>query len=470
MKINVSKKDVIWNYIGTFMSLASNVIIIPFLVYFLSSDMLGLWYIFASIGAIATLFDFGFGVTFARNITYCWSGASHLKKEDAEFATHSETDFYLMKKVLETCRRIYLIIAGAALIMMMTVGFAYILYVGRNVPDKKFIIAWIIYAVAVFLNLYYGYFSSFLRGVGDVAEINVNTVIARIVQLAATIFLLFSGAGLIGACIAYLLYGTTFRILGKEKFFRYKGIGEKLAEIKTEPTSEEMNEMFLTVWHNAWREGIVTICNYLSNEASTLICSLFFTLSQTGIYSLGVQIAQAIATVAAALYSAYQPSLQASYVTKDKERVKNIMSLIVVTFTLFFIIGLVAAIYIGLPILRIIKPENVVSVPVLLGLSAYQFILKFRNCYTSYFSCTNRIIYMKAFVVASILCVALQVLFVGLLKNGICGMIIAQIISQAIYNMWIWAYKAHKEMELPINEMIPRSIRAISTMVRKRSV
>ena len=55
-------------------------------------------YIFASIGAIATLFDMGFAVTFARNITYCWSGAKQLKKEDVVFVENSEPDYYLMKK------------------------------------------------------------------------------------------------------------------------------------------------------------------------------------------------------------------------------------------------------------------------------------------------------------------------------------------------------------------------------------
>ena len=71
MKVRISKKDVIWSYIGTLMSMGANLLLLPFLMYFLSDEMLGLWYVFASIGAIATLFDMGFSVTFARNITYC---------------------------------------------------------------------------------------------------------------------------------------------------------------------------------------------------------------------------------------------------------------------------------------------------------------------------------------------------------------------------------------------------------------
>lgn len=464
MKISVGKKDVIWSYIGTFMSLVSNLVMLPVIIYFLDGDMLGLWYIFTSIGAIATLFDFGFGVTFARNITYCWSGASSLKKEDADFVKNQETDFYLMKNVLKTCQYIYLLIAGVSLVLLMTVGTTYIMYVARDVNDKSYLIAWIIYAIATFLNIYYGYYASFLRGVGAVDQANKNTVIARSVQIFSTVIFLFCGTGLVGACIAYLLYGTIFRVLGKRKFYRYQDIGERLSSVNGKVDKSEMKELFFTVWHNAWREGIITICNYLSNQASTLICSMFFSLSETGIYSLGVQIATAISTVAAALYSAYQPTLQGAYVSKDEEKVRNTMSVIVVVYITIFILGLLGAIFVGIPILRLIKSDQVVSISILLGLSLYQFILKFRNCYTSYFSCTNRILYVKAFIVSAVLCVAFSLIFTGILGLGMWGMIGAQIISQVVYNVWYWPYKAHKEMKLSITSMFGRAFLEIKRL------
>lgn len=81
MQIKISKADLIWSYWGTIMTLSSQVIMLPLVVYFLNSEMLGLWYVFVSLGAVANLFDFGFTITFARNIAYCWSGANTLKKK-----------------------------------------------------------------------------------------------------------------------------------------------------------------------------------------------------------------------------------------------------------------------------------------------------------------------------------------------------------------------------------------------------
>ena len=82
MKINISKNDIIWNYIGIIVSLMGNFLLIPFLLKFLSTDYYGLWNVFISLGAVSVLFDFGFNSLFARNIAYSWSGVKNLSKEN----------------------------------------------------------------------------------------------------------------------------------------------------------------------------------------------------------------------------------------------------------------------------------------------------------------------------------------------------------------------------------------------------
>lgn len=454
MKINLSKQDILWSYIGTILSMGANLLMLPFLMIFLDENTLGLWYVFASIGAIATLFDFGFGVTFARNVTYAWAGARELKKEGAELAINSEPDYRLMKKVLKTCKIIYGIIAGSALLLLLTLGTGYVIFVSREINGYTYIIAWIIYAVAVFLNLYYGYYASFLRGVGNVAQANKNTVWARLLQIILMVVLLFMKFGLIGACVAYLAYGTLFRLLGKHYFYKYKGIGENLSKVKYEPSGDEIKEMVSIVWHNAWRDGAISLCNYCCNQVSTLICSAYLSLAETGTYSIGVQIASAIATIAGTLYNTYQPELQVAYISADKDKMRKTMSMIVVSFVYLFFLGTASFCVIGIPFLKLIKPSAVVSIPILIGLCVYQFILKYRNCYTSYFSCTNRIIYVGGFTISAILCVGLSFVAIGPLNMGIWGLISAQIISQAVYNLWKWPSLGHKELGLSIKDMI----------------
>lgn len=50
MQINAKTKDVVWNSLGIFFSLGSQVIWLPVLIHYLPPDILGLWYVFVSIG------------------------------------------------------------------------------------------------------------------------------------------------------------------------------------------------------------------------------------------------------------------------------------------------------------------------------------------------------------------------------------------------------------------------------------
>ena len=73
MNIKITNKDIVWNYLGYGITFGINVILLPLVLHFLSEEELGLWYVFTSIGALVTLFDFGFAPQIARNITYAFS-------------------------------------------------------------------------------------------------------------------------------------------------------------------------------------------------------------------------------------------------------------------------------------------------------------------------------------------------------------------------------------------------------------
>lgn len=454
MNVRLSNKDYIWSYIGVFLSLFGSVIMTPFVIYYLDGNQYGLWGVFQSLAAITTLFDFGFATTFSRNINYCWNGADVLEKTGAVYTNASEPNFYLMKKTMAACQRVFFLISSVAFVLMITVGTFYIHHISKSLNSTDPIIAWLICSVAIFLNLYFGYYGSFLRGVGAVSDVNKATVFSKVAQIIVTIIFLAGGLGLIGTSIAYLTYGTLYRMLARRSFLNYKGIGEGLRKITAKISNIEIKEMFFIVWYNAWREGIVSLSNYLANQACTIIVSLYMPLTQTGAYSLGVQLASAVAQVAGAMYTANQPVLQSAYIANDKKKQKKIMSLIVVSFSVLDIIGLFLVIFIGLPILKFIRPESVVSPLIMLALGLYQFILKFRNCYTSYFSCTNRIPYVKAFLISSVGCVFLALFALGIMRIGIWGIIIAQLLSQCCYNAWVWTVKAHKELKLSFKETI----------------
>jgi O-antigen/teichoic acid export membrane protein len=437
VKIKASKKDIIWNYIGVIMSMASNFFLLPFMMYFVESDSLGLWYVYLSIGAIVTLFDFGFNPTFARNIAYCWSGAKSLNAEGVEYVTNSLPNYELLSKVIDTCKRIYLLLAFAALLVLLTVGSVYIYYVSNEIFGEEVVVSWLIYAMAVFLNLYYGYYATFLRGIGAISNYNKINVLARIIQICVAIFLMVLGYGIVAVALAYLLYGYLLRFFSKRVFYKYNGLGEKISYMPR-ASNRETKEVFLTVWHNAWRDGVVALANYLANQASTLIASFFLTLTETGTYSISVQLITAIATIAAALYTSYQPALQSAYINEDKKESERLMGTAMTVYTYIFIIGTLALLTVGIPILRTVKPTTIFNRSVITGIAIYNFFYKGQSYFASFISNTNHVPYMNAYIVSGFSGILLSIILMSVFNLGVWGLILGQFLPQLIYNCWKW--------------------------------
>ncbi|GAA0182417.1 O-unit flippase-like protein [Clostridium sediminicola] len=462
--MKVRKNDVIWNYIGTFMSLGSNFLLLPFMMHYLNGEALGLWYVFLSIGGIVNLFDFGFNPTLARNVAYSWSGAVALSKTDAIFVANCEPNIGLLKKVILTCKRIYLIISVLALTILLTIGTVYILHLSNNMIGYTHIAAWIIYSFAVFLNIYYGYYTTFLRGVGAISKINIATVLSRTFQIILSIVLLHLGFGLVAVSLAYLGYGLLFRLISKNAFYKYENIGERIKNDRTIIVSDDIKETFFLVWHNAWRDGMVSLSRYLSNQASVIICSMYLSLTETGIYSISIQLITAIATISGALYTTFQPSLQSAYINNNIEKLKKLMSIAMTVYCTLFWIGVVALIFIGIPILEVIKPDVVFSIPILLVISLYQFLLKHHSYYASYISNTNNVPYMKSFILSSFIGIIISILLIRLTNMGVWGLIFAQIIVQGVYNNWMWPYKVMKSLNTDPVDMFKLSLQEIKRL------
>ena len=184
MAIVTTKRDVIWNYAGTITSMASGFLLLPLLLAFLSPDELGLWYAFVAVSNLAQLFEFGFSPTFARNIVYCMSGARRLSKTGCDFSSVREgVDWHLLKTLFRASRAIYALIAAIVLALLVSVGTLYVSTITAGLEGMGHWVSWAIFCAAIFLNLYYLCYITFLRGVGDVAGENRAKTFAKLIQL-----------------------------------------------------------------------------------------------------------------------------------------------------------------------------------------------------------------------------------------------------------------------------------------------
>ena len=448
MTMKVRKKDVIWNYIGTILTL------------------------FINFSSIALLLDFGFSPTLARNIAYIWSGASDLKKTGAFIVSENrEPNYEMLNKVFKVCQRIYMIISLFSLFVLSTIGTLYIMHITKNLEGYRHFIAWAIYVIAVFMNLYFYYCSAALIGIGQVGKNSKAKAYASLVQIVSCLILCILKLDIIAPCIAYLLFSLFFRGLARRWFYSTNNLKEELRKVSDKVESAELKRIFLTIWHNAWRDGLVAMSNYLIGQANTIICSLFYTLQETAIYSLSLQFVQAIGIISAVTYSTFQPKLQEAYVKEDKKETNRLMSLSVVTYCLVFSIGFFALLIIGIPVLKLVSNSYVFDIPMLCGLGVYMFLQRRYIMYTSYISNTNQVPYVKAFVLSGILSIVLSIAFNALLPIGTWGLVLGQFLSQIVYNNWYWSRKVKKMLGLNLPEMINSAtndyIRIVKSLGRK---
>lgn len=455
MAVNISKRDLAWSYIGYGISIGINIIILPLLLKFLTSKELGLWYSFVSIGYIAILLDFGFAPTIARNITYCWGGAKSLQKIGvAEDSNYGKPNFELLVKVINTCKVIYFIISIVALFFLLTGGTIYIKYISREIEGSLHIYAWLIYCLAIFINLFYGFYTSLLRGVGAISQGNKAIIISRLFQILISLVGLTQGFGIIALALSYLLSGFILRWISKWYFYEYENIANELKKYSKRIKIDDVAVTFRAIWHNAWRDGIVSLAKFLILQSNTILCSIYIGLEATASYALSLQLIAVIGSVASIVYATYQPLLAETFLLNDISRTKRIFSVSMVAFYLTYWIGVIGLVFVGLPLLNLIKSDTVIKLTVLLFMAVYLFLESNHSLFASFISMGNKIPYVKAFIISGLATVLFSFILLKTTNLGIWALMISSCLVQLIYNNWKWPSVVLNDLRTNLWDMI----------------
>lgn len=444
--IKTTKKDVVWNYIGTIVSMAGGFMLLPLLMKFLSPDELGLWYVFLAVSNLAMLFEFGFNPTFARNIVYVVSGARKLTKEGCDYESVGDgIDWKLLKTVFKTSRIVYGVIAVVVTLFLGIFGSMYVRAVAGNIDALVCWGSWFVFCVAVFLNLYFLYTITQLRGLGDIAGENQAKTLARISQLLVSAVLLVSGAGLLGASVGYLSNGLILRVCASYKLRKHADVMSGVRSVKEKIAADSIWVTLKTVSHVAWRDGFVQLACYASTQAMSIIGSLTLGLAETGNYSVLMQFSNAVYSFAGAYAMSGMPAFQSAYAAGECERQREIVSRGLSSHIALFLVCSIIVLTIVLPILPLIKAGFSPNMTLFLALCLYMFLWNQHSICCNYIIGTNEIPYVKGYVVAAVLGVILSYIFSGYLGCGAWGLVLGQALSQLIYNNWRWPlYLARK--------------------------
>ena len=461
MQIVTTKRDITWNYAGTLFSMLGNYLLLPLLLLFLSSEELGLWYVYLAVGSLVMLFEFGFNPTFARNFAFCWSGAQELTKDgciqgNRDGAVNRQLLFHL----LLACKKVYRAISCIAFAVLATVGTAYVFSISENIDTVSVALSWSLYCVGVLINLYYLYYSALLRGIGLIASDNQIKIAARLSQIVLTAVLFYFGFGLVSASIGFLANAAVYRILGCRLFWR----NDKIKALNLNSLAEDKSyskKIFSTISHNAYKDGGVQISNYISTQASSLICASCLGLSEAGEFSIALQFSTAIGSMALSTMNSCRPMLQSAYQQGNMDILKTTFGKCIViyigVFALLFAIVLVAA----YPLIGLFKPDEYFDPLVFCSVSAYMFLFNWCALFSSMLSNTNYIPYARAYFLSAICGVAASLLLVEVLNVGVWGLIAGIAIPQCVYNVWKWPFVASRRVDSSVGDLLSLGLKAV---------
>ena len=127
---NIGKRDIAWSYAATIFTVGAGVLLLPFILSKMSAETVGIWNIFQTITALVMLLDFGFRPSFARNVSYIFSGVKALQVNGvASVEGNGEVDYSLLKGTLRAMQQFYRWIALAVFVLLATGGTAYFYFI-----------------------------------------------------------------------------------------------------------------------------------------------------------------------------------------------------------------------------------------------------------------------------------------------------------------------------------------------------
>lgn len=442
---HIGKREIAWSYAGTAFMIGAGVILLPFILHKMPQETVGIWNIFQTITALVLLLDFGFRPTFARNISYIFSGVKTLQRNGVAHTTsEAAVDYGLLKGTLLAMKRFYRWMAIAVFALLATVGTVYFYYILQKYSGDRqdALIAWILLIAINCYNLYTFYYEALLTGKGYVKRAQQINMLGQAVYLVLAIGLIYAGFGLTAIVASQLISTVIRRILTYRVFFT----PELKANIESvEP--QEPKAILSAISPNAIKIGLTQLGGFMVNKSAILIGSAFLTLEQVACFGITMQVMDILARCATVFYQSYLPKLAQCRAENDLNGLKRYYILCTGSLLAVYAVGSVAWIFLGNWALDIIQSQTHFVPTAMLMVMLLISTLEHNHAVSAGFiMADNKIPFFIPSLISGAATVLLLWIFLSPLQMGIWGLILAPGIAQLAYQNWKWPSVVIKEL------------------------
>lgn len=444
---HIGKKDIIWSYVATIFRVGAGIILWPFILSQMSAETVGIWNVMITIMGFVALLDFGFQPSFARNISYIFSGVAKLQKVGIQtVVSDGNINFSLLKGTLNAMRKFYRWMALGVFVILGIAGTAYFYYILQKYSGDRTdaMIAWILLIAINSYNVYTLYYNALLLGKGYIRRERQIMILSQCVYLSLAIVLIYAGYGLTAIVSSQAVSIILQRILSYRVFFT-KELKQQL--LHTE--ADETKDILRAISPNAVKVGLTQLGGFCVTKSALLIGSAFLTLEETACYGITLHIIDILARCSTVYYQSITPKIAQSRANKDVIKLKYYFVCSVGILVATFLLGGAAIAFLGNWGLNMIGSETKFLPTIMLCVMLLVYLLETNHSIAAGFiSADNRIPFFIPSLLSGLGTVVLLWLFLSIFKWGVWGMILSQGIAQLVYQNWKWPSMVIKELNI----------------------
>ena len=445
---NIGKRDLIWAMLATLFRIGSGVLLFPMVLSMLPSETVGVWTIFTSVTLITGILDFGFNQSFARNISYVFSGVRSLKRDGHEYVADAENekiDYALLKNTIGAMRYFYSHMALILFVFLAVGGTFYMYSLMQNYGGdvREIYVAWAIVCIVNSYNLYTLYYDSLLSGRGLIKRKNQIVLIGNVAYLSLAVVLLLCRLGLVAIVSAQLVSVLIIREMSRRSFYS-TDIKNGLSNV----AEGEYKSVLKAIVPNAVKLGLASVGGFLTFRLSTFVGPMYISLSDMASFGITLQLLSVVSSLALLYTNVYLPKVFQWRVENNITQVRRTFRLSMLLVFIAFISGGLLISLLGNWALDVLGSDTQLLAGGLLAFLVLHYYLETNMVNaTEYLLAKNEVPFYKRYLVSGVVTVILLFVFVGYLGLGVWGIIAAPMISQSILQYWKWPYEVYKELK-----------------------
>jgi O-antigen/teichoic acid export membrane protein len=450
--MQITKKDVLWNYAATFLKIASSALLLPLILKMMPTETVGIWSVFITITAFTSVLDFGFSTSFTRNVTYIFSGVRTLKVNGFNTVTDKEStiEYGLLKAVISAMRWFYLRIALILLVVLITIGTYYVhgLLKKYNGNEQEVYIAWFILCVINTYNLYTLYYDALLQGRGLIKRSKQIVIIGQLLYLVVATILILVGKGIIAIVLAQASSVIVIRWMSYFSFFTGE-IKQNLQKVQ----SCSKKEVLKAIYPNAVKVGLTSFGGFLVQRSAIIIGSLFIPLKDIASYGITLQLIIIMGGMAGIYTSTYQPKISHLRITQNLTAIKDLYIKGEIVLFLTYLFGGLGILVLGTWGFRFIGSKTQLLPTFMLSFAILISFLENNHSIAGGILLTsNEVPFFKASLFAGLVTILLLLGMFYLCDMRIWAMILAPGIAH-LYNNWKWPYEVKKQLNITLDDI-----------------